>query len=132
MTDEITTRDVGNFSITPKAEGFIRTMVRFGGKGPGAGMRLQVTPGGCSGMNAEFSVESAAQGNERSLEVGGVKVFIPLLSYAMLEGMTVDYVDSPTKSGFTFIDPKKGACDCSSSSEANKVELTTIAPLPGK
>ena len=126
MSDEITTRGVGHFFITPKAEAFIRTMLRFGGQGAGAGFRLHVTPGGCSGMSADFTIETAAQGNERTLEVGGVKLFIPLLSYAMLEGITVDYVDSPTKSGFTFLDPKKGACACSSSSEQ---PLTRLEPL---
>lgn len=125
MSDEITARNLGHFSITPKAEAFIRTMVRFGGKGPGAGFRLQVTPGGCSGMNAEFAVEDAAQGNERTVEVGSVKLFVPLLSYAMLEGITIDYVDTATKSGFTFIDPAKGACACSSSSEG----MTQLEPL---
>jgi len=100
-------------------------MVRFGGKGPSSGFRMVVAPGGCSGMSAEFSVEDAARPNERTLEVGGVKVFMPLLSYHMLEGVTVDYVDTATKSGFTFIDPKAGGCDCSSSS-AKPVELTRM------
>jgi len=125
MSDDNTTRSVGHFSISPKAESFIRTMVRFSGKGPGAGFRLQVSPGGCSGMSAEFAVEEKAQGNERTLDVGGVKVFIPLLSYAMLEGVTIDYVDTATKSGFNFIDPNKGACDCSSSSPT----VTQIEPV---
>jgi iron-sulfur cluster assembly protein len=118
MSTDTTARSVGNFTITPKAEAFIRTMVRFSGKPAGSGFRLQVSPGGCSGMSADFTVEPAAQGNERTVEVGGVKVFIPLLSYAMLDGITVDYVDSATKSGFTFIDPKKAACACSSGGEA--------------
>jgi iron-sulfur cluster assembly protein len=118
MSTDIAARSVGNFSITPKAEAFIRTMVRYSGNPSGSGFRLQVTPGGCSGMSADFTIEPTAQGNERTLEVGGVKVFIPLWSYAMLEGITVDYVDSATKSGFTFIDPKKGACACSSGGEA--------------
>jgi iron-sulfur cluster assembly accessory protein len=126
MSDQITARSVGNFSITPKAEAFIRTMVRYSGKAQEAGFRLQVTPGGCSGMSADFSIEDAAQGNERSLQLGGVNVFIPLLSYAMLEGITIDYVDSPTKSGFTFTDPKKGACACSSSSSPS---ITQLEPL---
>jgi iron-sulfur cluster assembly accessory protein len=126
MTDQDTTRSVGSFSITPKAETFIRTMVRFGGKGPNAGFRLVVAPGGCSGMSAEFSVEDAAKPNERTLEVGGVRVFIPLLSYHMLEGVTVDYVDTATKSGFTFIDPKASSCDCSSSSDKKPIELTRM------
>ncbi|MFM2416934.1 MAG: hypothetical protein RL385_1657 [Pseudomonadota bacterium] len=118
MSTEIAPRNVGNFSITPKAEAFIRTMVRYSGKPSGSGFRLQVAPGGCSGMSADFTIEPTAQGNERTLELGGVKLFIPLLSYAMLEGITVDYVDTATKSGFTFLDPKTGACACSSGGEA--------------
>jgi iron-sulfur cluster assembly accessory protein len=127
MTDQVTTRSVGSFFITPKAESFVRTMVRFGGKGPEAGFRLQVTPGGCSGMSAEFSVEDAPKPNERSLEIGGVRVFIPLLSYGMLEGITIDYVDTATKSGFVFIDPKASSCACSSSTDNKPVTLTPLS-----
>ena len=44
-------------SVTPAALKFIQRMVRFGGAGPRAGFRLEVSPGGCSGMSSAFSVE---------------------------------------------------------------------------
>lgn len=47
-----------DLTITPSAAKFIQRMVRFGGAGEGAGFRLSVSPGGCSGLASEFSVEA--------------------------------------------------------------------------
>jgi Fe-S cluster assembly iron-binding protein IscA len=44
-----------NFTLTPAALKFMRRMVRFS-ETPAGGFRLTVTPGGCSGSIAEFTV----------------------------------------------------------------------------
>lgn len=105
-----------NITIQPKAEEFIRRMVRMGG---GGGFRLTVSPGGCSGLSAEFSVESAAKPGDREVEVGTLKLFLPEASYVMLDGYIVDFADTPMETGFKFINPKAGPCACSSSSGAH-------------
>jgi iron-sulfur cluster assembly protein len=105
-----------NVTITPAAEGFMRRMVRMsGGRG---GFRLTMTPGGCSGLSATFSVEPEAAPDDGVVERDGLRVFLSAASVPLLDGVTVDFSDSPTGTGFVFRDPKAGACSCSSSGVA--------------
>ena len=113
-------------TITPAAAKFINRVVRFSGLPAGAGLRLSVTPGGCSGYNSEFSAEAAPQGGEQVLEVGGVRLFLGAESRLMLNGITVDFVETPTQSGLTFTDPNKAACACSSADSAAPSGVTRI------
>lgn len=108
-----------NVNMTASAEKFIRRMVRFGNAGADAGFRLTVTPGGCSGYNAEFSVETAPKAGDADVIVNGVKLFLPAESRLMLEGVTIDFADTPTQSGLVFINPNADACACSTSSGAS-------------
>ena len=102
-----------NITITPAAEKFIRRMLRFGG-GESMGFRLLVSPGGCSGLNAEFSVEGAPFDGDKVVECNGVKLFLPAESRILLEGVTVDFADTPTQTGLVFHQPNGAACGCSS------------------
>lgn len=103
-----------NVTITPGAEKFIQRMVRFSGVGDGAGFRLQVSPGGCSGLAAEFSVEAEPAAGDSVVEVNGLRLFLPAESRLLLDGVTIDFADTPASSGLTFIDPKAANCGCSS------------------
>lgn len=124
-----------NVTVTPAAEKFIRRMVRFS-EHPGGGFRLTVSAGGCSGYNSEFTVEPAPVPGDSELLVGGVKVYLPAESRLMLDGVTVDFADTPTKSGLTFINPNAAACGCSSSGEAAAppaqatVAISSITRMP--
>jgi iron-sulfur cluster assembly protein len=104
-----------NVTLTPAANKFITRMVRFSGQPEGSGFRLHVTAGGCSGFNSEFSVEAAPQPGESVLEVAGLKMFLTAESRLLLEGVTIDFTDTPTKSGLSFINPNQAPCACSSS-----------------
>ncbi len=104
-------------TVTPAAEKFIRRMVRFS-EHPEGGFRLTVSAGGCSGYNSEFTVESAPQANDAEISVNGVRVFLPAESRLMLEGVTIDFADTPTKSGLTFFNPAAAPCGCASSGDA--------------
>jgi iron-sulfur cluster assembly protein len=101
-------------SVTPPAEKFIKRLLRFDG-GPGSGFRLQVTAGGCSGLAAEFSVENAPKAGDAVVEIAGIKLFLPAESRLLLDGVTIDFADSPTHSGFVFRDPNQKACGCAPS-----------------
>jgi iron-sulfur cluster assembly accessory protein len=90
-------------------------MIRFNGGTAASGFRLKVTPGGCSGFSSEFTVESAPQEGDATLESHGVKVFLPAESRILLEGVTVDFADTPMATGLTFINPNAQSCACSSS-----------------
>jgi iron-sulfur cluster assembly accessory protein len=115
-----------NVIVTPAAAKFINRVVRFSGLAAGAGLRLAVKPGGCSGYSAEFSAELALQVGEQMLEVGGVRLFLGAESRLMLNGITIDFVETATTSGLSFIDPNKEACACSTADAARKTGVTKI------
>jgi iron-sulfur cluster assembly protein len=91
--------------ITPAADKFVRRMLRFDG-GPTSGLRLSVAPGGSSGLAAEFVVADAPMGDETILDVNGLRFFLPAQSRLLLQGVTMDFQETATTSGFEFHDPK--------------------------
>lgn len=103
-----------NWTVSPAAEKFIRRMVMFSGLPTTAGFRLTVTPGGCSGYNAAFSVEAEPAPGDRVASVNGLKVFMPSETCLLLDGVIVDFADTPTQSGLTFTNPSAAPCACSS------------------
>lgn len=128
-----------NVTITPAAEKFMRRFVRFSGLPDGAGFRLTVSAGGCSGYNSEFTVEAAPLPGDEALVVNGLTLLLPAESRLLLEGVTIDCVDTPTKSGLTFFNPSAAACACSSSGDAaaappalTKISVSSIKPMAAK
>jgi iron-sulfur cluster assembly accessory protein len=118
-------------AITPAAEKFIRRIVRFSGLAEGAGLRLLVSAGGCAGYSSEFSAEAAARAEEETLLVNGLRLFLPPESSVLLDGVTVDFVETATQSGLSFINLKQAACVCSSAELApkpgvNRIEISAI------
>lgn len=119
-----------NMTVTQAAERFMKRMVRFSGlpNPDTAGFRLTVSPGGCSGYSSEFSVEASPLAGDKAVVVNGLTMFLPAESRLMLEGVTIDFADTPTQSGLTFFNPNAGACGCSSSegSSAKAPAMATI------
>lgn len=103
-----------NITITPSAEKFMRRMVRFNGGAPGAGFRLKVSAGGCSGLSSEFSVEAAALPGDVAFDWNGLPVFLPAESRLLLEGYTIDFSDAMQESGLTFRNASAAASSCGS------------------
>jgi iron-sulfur cluster assembly accessory protein len=104
-------------TVTPAAEKFMRRMVRFSDH-PAGGFHLTVTPGGCSGYSSEFKVAPALASGDSELLVNGLRVFLPAESRLLLDGVTIDFAESPTQSGLSFFNPAQAACGCSTSSDA--------------
>jgi iron-sulfur cluster assembly accessory protein len=102
-------------TVAPGARKFMQRMVRFGGQGDGAGFRLVVAAGGCSGYDAKFSVEAAPLPGDEALDLDGLVLFLPAESRLLLDGVTIDFADTPTSAGLTFFNPAGGACGCASS-----------------
>jgi iron-sulfur cluster assembly accessory protein len=98
-----------SFTITPKAEKFMRMMVLADG-GPGAGFRLSVSPGGCSGLAAEIAIKAEPEPGDKVFPHGAVKLFLPAESRLLLEGVTIDFAETPTSTGLVFHDPKQKSC----------------------
>ncbi|MFO1107717.1 MAG: iron-sulfur cluster assembly accessory protein [Bradyrhizobium sp.] len=98
-----------NFTITQAAQKFMRMMLRVDGSA-GSGFRLAVSPGGCSGLNAEIGVLAQPLAGDAVVERDGVKLFLPAESRLLLDGVTIDFADTPTQTGLIFHDPKQVAC----------------------
>jgi iron-sulfur cluster assembly accessory protein len=113
---------IGSIIITEGAERFMRRMARFGG---GGGFRLVVSPGGCSGLSADFSVEQESKPGDETLTVNGFRVFVPAASAKLLAGVTIDFVDTPMQQGLTFFNPNAPA-SCSDSARPAVVQLTPL------
>jgi iron-sulfur cluster assembly accessory protein len=113
-------------TVTAAAEKFIRRMVRFS-VNPTGGFRLTVSPGGCSGYTSEFTVEAAPQANDSEVNINGMKLYLPAESRLMLDGVTIDFAETPTSSGLTFINPNAASCACSSSSDAAPPAQATVS-----
>lgn len=128
-----------NITITPAADKFMRRFVRFSGQPEGAGFRLTVSAGGCSGYNSEFTVEAAPLPGDVTLDINGLKLLLPAESRLLLDGVTIDCVDSPTKSGLSFFNPAAAPCACSTSESAGsapaaltKIAISSIRPAAAK
>lgn len=106
-----------NLTVLPAAEKFMRRMVRFS-EHPAGGFRLSVSPGGCSGYASEFSVEALPRSGDAELSVNGLRLFLPAESRLLLDGVTIDFSETPTQSGLSFVNPNAAACGCSSSDGA--------------
>lgn len=91
----------------------MRRMVRFSGQA-GAGFRLKVSAGGCSGTSTKFSIEPTAAPSDLLLRLDGVTVFIEAQSQALLEGATIDFPDTPASSGLVVVGARTGGTCCSS------------------
>lgn len=115
-----------NVTVTPAAEKFMRRMVRFSAS-PAGGFRLTVTPGGCSGYTAEFSVEDGPRGGDAELAVNGLRVFLPAESRLLLDGVTVDFADTPLQSGLTFFNPNAESCACATAGDAKPPAQASVA-----
>lgn len=116
-----------NITITPSAEKFMRRMVRFNGGAPGAGFRLMVSAGGCSGLASEFTVEAAPLPGDAGIDWNGLNVFLPAESRLLLEGVTIDFSDTMQESGLTFHNPNAPASSCGSHGSATPPAMATVA-----
>ncbi len=99
-------------------ENAINAVSRFiaGSDKPTAGLRIEVTDGGCSGLQYGLKLEQQQNDTDTIIDCGEVKVFVDENSLTMLDGMTVDFVDSLDGSGFKFTNPNAAkSCACGSS-----------------
>jgi iron-sulfur cluster assembly protein len=101
-------------TITEPALAFMKRIVRFSGAASSAGFRLTVSPGGCSGLSSSFDVRDQPIGGDLELRFGELRLFVPAGCAPLLDQVTIDFTDTKTESGLTFVDPKAEGCACSS------------------
>lgn len=101
-------------TLTPKAKDRLRVLLGEDGS-EGTGLRVQVTPGGCSGFEYDLSLGAAADG-DRVLDEDGVRVIVDRFSLPYLDGVELDYEEGFQGAGFLINNPNAaGSCGCGKS-----------------
>jgi iron-sulfur cluster assembly protein len=101
------------FTLTPAAKKFIGRLLRFS-DAASSGFRLAVSAGGCSGLAVQFDVEASPRAGDAVFDHGGIRFFLPAESRLLLDGVTIDFAETPTQSGLLFHFPKAANCGCKS------------------
>lgn len=89
-----------------------------GGGRTGAGMRLRVSPGGCSGLATEFSVEPEPREGDAVWEENGCRLFIPPESQPLLQEAILHFVENPVETRLIVLSGPSGSCSCSQEAAA--------------
>lgn len=85
---------------------------------PVFGLRLSVEAGGCSGFQYAMSLAGEAEPGDWVGEFGGVHVVVDAESAPLLQGVSIDYVETLQASGFTISNPNAATgCGCGKSFE---------------
>jgi iron-sulfur cluster assembly accessory protein len=104
-------------TVTETAAGKISELLVEEGK-VGAGLRVFVQGGGCSGFQYGLMIDEG-EGDPESdkvFEVNGVRLLVDPISLRYLGGAEVDFVDNNMGGGFTIKNPNaKSTCGCGSS-----------------
>ena len=105
-------------TLTPAADKAIKRFLR-GAETPVAGLRIFVSGGGCAGLQYGLRLEQDKSEDDFEFDLGGATLLVDPMSRPMLEGLTVDFVDSLTQTGFKFSNPNAaGSCTCGQSFSA--------------
>ena len=80
---------------------------------PGAGLRVAVEGGGCSGFQYEINVAAAPKADDFVVERDGARLFVDPISLPFLLGSEVDWVDELIGASFKVKNPNaKSSCGC--------------------
>lgn len=106
----------GTLEVTEAAAKAILRYLKDHDAPEGAGLRVGVRGGGCSGLSYFLDVEEAPKEADKTIETFGVKVFVDPKSMLFLQGTKLDYVTGLMESGFKFVNPRAGkSCGCGES-----------------
>ncbi|MDP2672860.1 MAG: iron-sulfur cluster assembly accessory protein, partial [Nanoarchaeota archaeon] len=80
------------------------------------GLRVNVSPGGCSGFEYEFKLENTKEDSDSIIEQKGVKLYVSKETMDLIKGSEINYVDSLQGAGFSVKNPNAtSTCGCGSS-----------------
>ena len=120
MTAEDKTKEVFDTGIvmTEKAAERLTAVMKAEGK-KGFGLRMEVTTGGCSGLNYNMSFEQKEKEFDKVFESQGMKIFCDLKSYLYLKGIEIDFSNDILNGGFKIVNPNaERTCGCGTSFSA--------------
>jgi len=102
-------------SLTDTAAAKLRELTKEEAN-PNVGLRVYVYSGGCSGYKYGMMLEDAPTAEDQVLEANGMKVYVDGQSIALLQGSSIDYVDTLMGAGFTVNNPNATTgCGCGNS-----------------
>jgi len=102
--------------LSPTAIARVKVLLEREKRPAGAGLRVSVVGGGCSGLQYSLGLEDAPGADDAIVESDGVRVFVDATSAPYVSGMKVDYVDGLHGAGFKFVNPNADrTCGCGSS-----------------
>lgn len=103
-------------ALSPTAVARVKVLIERERRPEGAGLRVSVVGGGCSGLQYSLGLEDAPTDEDTVYEIEDVRVFVDPTSAPYLGGMKVDYVDGLHGAGFKFVNPNADrTCGCGSS-----------------
>ncbi|MCK8783825.1 iron-sulfur cluster assembly accessory protein [Roseomonas sp. NAR14] len=103
------------FQVTGRAAAQVAEIAAREGR-PGAGLRVGVSAGGCSGFQYTFALEDAAQPDDLVIEAPPVRVFVDPVSLDLLAGSELDWADELIGAHFTVRNPQAvSGCGCGAS-----------------
>jgi len=104
--------------MTKKAAERLRAVMDADGK-KGFGLRMEVTTGGCSGLNYDMSFEENQKEFDKVFESQGMQIFCDLKSYLYLKGVKIDFSNDILNGGFKIVNPNaERTCGCGTSFSA--------------
>ncbi|PHK96588.1 iron-sulfur cluster insertion protein ErpA [Pseudoroseomonas rhizosphaerae] len=103
------------FTVTPRAFAQVAEIAAREGR-PGAGLRVAVLAGGCSGFQYSFQLDDAVAEDDLVLEGDGARVVIDPVSLDLLAGAQLDWADELIGAHFTVKNPQAASgCGCGAS-----------------
>jgi iron-sulfur cluster assembly protein len=85
-------------------------------RGAGVGLRLGVTPTGCSGYSYVIHYADSIEDRDVVFEDKGVTVIVDPEALKLIDGTEVDFVKNGLNEAFSFRNPNiKGECGCGES-----------------
>lgn len=79
-------------------------------------LRLSVDGGGCAGFQYRFGLETEIAADDLTTETAGVKLVVDPVSFDLLEGSEVDFVESLGGASFQVRNPNAASgCGCGTS-----------------
>ena len=108
--------DGQGIGLSPAAADRVKVLLTREKRPEGAGLRVGVVNGGCSGMQYTLGFDDAPTDTDVVAEFDGVRVFVERDCLQWLEGTVVDFADGLHGAGFKFTNPNADrTCGCGSS-----------------
>ncbi|MBR0642768.1 HesB/IscA family protein [Plastoroseomonas hellenica] len=104
-----------SFRVTPAAAAQVAAIAAREGK-PGAGLRLAVEAGGCSGFQYRFAIEEVPADEDLVIDGGPARVFVDPVSLELLAGAELDWAEELIGAHFAIRNPQaSSSCGCGTS-----------------